>query len=336
MKICIASVRDTGANGYLLAHAINKIHPEHQAINMRGQKSYINYPAIVDMGDYSINKCRKMIYKADVVVFLSAIKPLFDGLRLKKRFLKDKKVLVWETGTIWRYNRQQFMEQADHLIEDYQIILSGADQFLDGEDEEHTPCPKHAKFLPICRSFSELSRRFSICKQDKQALETFAIPKKMVSFAHAPTSELKKGSDTFYRVITRAMQLLPQLAFTMIRRQTWVATLKILSACDVLLDQDPPWPIAYGGISVEAACFKLPVITRIDGDCKLWLEKETRMKSPFITWGDDDDLLERVFMLTKQPELRREFGLRAYRWCKKLHDERPVVDKFMNILEEMN
>jgi len=336
MKICIASVRDTGGTGYMLAHAINKITPEHQAINMRGQKSYINYPSIVDMGDYSVASCRKMIYKADVVVFLSAVEPLFQGLHMRKRYFKNKKVLLYETGSIWRYNRRQFMEQADKLIGNYQVVLGGSDQFLPGEDENKTVAPKTAKFLPICRSFSELARRFSICKQDKQALETFAIPKKMINFAHAPTSELKKGSATFYRVITRAMQLLPNLALTMIRRQTWVATMKILSSCDVLLDQDPPWPIAYGGISVEASCFKIPVVTRIDSDCKLWLEKETGLKSPFITWGDDDDLLERVFQLTEKPEVRREFGNRVYRWCKSLHDERPVVERFMRIVEEMN
>jgi len=336
LKILIASIRDTGGTGYMLAHAINKVTPEHHAINMRGQKSYINYPTIVDMGDYSVATCRKMIYKADVLVFLSAVQPLFQGLQLRKRYLKGKKILLYETGTIWRYARRAFMEEADKLIGNYQVVLGGSDQFLPGEDEEKTPCPSNAKYLPICRSFSELRRRFSICRQDQAALEAFAIPKKMVSFAHAPTSEVKKGSNTFYRVVTQAMQLLPQLAFTMIRRQTWVATLKILSACDVLLDQDPPWPMAYGGLTVEASVFKLPVVTRMNPDCQEWLLKKTGLKTPFITWGDDEDLLQRLVYLTEHPEVRAEYGRKAYQFCKELHDERVVVERFFKILEEMN
>ena len=122
----------------------------------------------------------------------------------------------------------------------------------------------------------------------------------------------------------------------MIRRQTWVATLRLLAACDVLLDQDPPFPMSYGGLSVEAACFKVPVVTRVYPECRVWLERFTGMKSPFITWGSDEDLLERVYQLTEHPEIRQDFGNRMYRWCKRIHDERSVVERFFKIVEEMD
>lgn len=320
----------------MLAHAINKITAEHQAISMRAQKSYINYPTSVDMGDYSVATCRKMIYKADVVVFLSAIKPLYQGLRLRKRQMKDKKILIYETGSIWRFNRKEFLEEADTLVGNYQIVLGGAGQFLPAVDEEKTPVPLDAKYLPICRSFSEITRRFGICEQDQKALETYMVPKKMVSFAHAPTSELKKGSNTFYRVVTRAMQLLPQLAFTTIRRQTWYYTLRTLASCDVLLDQDPPWPTGYGALAVEAACFKLPIVTRLSYEAIEHLKELTGLKSPFITWVDDEDLLGRLVHLAEHSETRRMLGLEAYKFCKAIHDEKPVVERFFKIIEEMN
>ena len=83
MKISILAVRDTGGTGYTLAHAINKITPEHHAINTRSMNTFIAYPTIVDMADYSRSKICEMVYGSDVVVFLGALKPFFEFFNLK-------------------------------------------------------------------------------------------------------------------------------------------------------------------------------------------------------------------------------------------------------------
>lgn len=335
MKILVLSVRDTGGAGYCLAHAINKITPENQAINLMAQDSYINYPAFVDMGNYTVKLCRDMVYGADAIVFLGYMKPFFEGLALSKRRLKDKKKLLMCMGSEWRFGRKQLMEQADELLGKYQILLGGSGMFLP-YPEDQPPVPDDVKFLPPVRSFSEIGRRFKLCNQDEVALESFGVQKKKVVFCHAPTSDMKKGSETFYRVITRVHQILPQTSFLTIRQQPWFTCLKSIARSDVLFDQDPPFPVGYGGITIEAAIFRLPVVTKIDPRCVAWLKRETGMASPFVTFDGEEDLQEKVLQLAVNAKLRRLLGDMTYKFCKKIHDEKPVVERFMKILDGMN
>lgn len=333
MKILVASVRDTGGTGYNLAHAINKC-TRHQCVNLRAMHSYINYPSIADMGDYSVKICREMVYNADVIVFLGYMKPFFEGLKLRKSKLQNKKKLLYETGSIWRFQRKQLVKEADKLLEQYKIMLGGSGMFL--EYPEGEPIPEDCEFLPPTRSFSEIGRRHGLCNQDTRALESFGVDKQKVVFAHAPTSDMKKGTGTFYRAVTRAMQILPEMSFLTIRNQPWFSCLQSISRSDVLLDQDPPFPVGYGAISIEAAIFHVPVITNIDPRCALWIKQKTGLTTPFVRFSDEDDLMKRIYTLVRDHKLRRKLGQLNYSYCKKLHDEKPVVERFMKIVEEMN
>lgn len=335
MKILILSVRDTGGTAYTLAHAINKIKPEHQCVNVRGSNNYINYPTIADMSDYSRTKVREMVYKADVLVFLGAMRPFFEALKLAKGKLKDKKKILYETGSEWRWGREQLIKQADDLLSNYKIMLGGSDMFLP-YPEGTPPVSDDVEFLPITRSFSEIRHRYGLCNQDEAALGSFDVPKKTVYFAHAPTSEQMKGSHIFYKVATRAMQMDKNIRFTTIRQQPWASCLYMLAHSQVLYDQAPPFPTAYGAISVEASIFKLPVFSQVDPRAREWLKKKTGLDTPFIVFTDEEDLLKKTYSLATQPELRKVFGNACYKYCKALHDERPVVERFFKIVEGMN
>ena len=336
MKILIAGIRDVGGNAYNLAHAINKL-TDHQAINLRAQSTYINFPCIADMGNYSMQQCRKMFYEADVIVFQSTLKPFFEGLGINKRKLKDKKNLLWCMGTEWRYGRKYLMQHTDFFLgNNHQILLGGSAMFFPGEDEEKTPCPPDAKWLPPVKSFSEISRRYNLCNQDQTALKSFATPKKKVVFCHAPTSEQKKGSPMFYRAVTQAMHALPDMSFLTIANRPWRSCLSLIAGSDVLLDQAPPFPVGYGAISIEASIFKLPVVTQIAPECIRWLKEQTGLDSPFVTFTDEEDLLAKIYRIAVDPKLRRILGTLNYKFCKAIHDEKPVVDRFLKILEEMD
>lgn len=336
LKILIAGIRDVGGNGYNLAHAINK-YTDHSAINLRGQSTYINFPCMADMGNYTIKLCRKMITESDVIVFQSTLKPFFEGLGLTKRKLKNKKKLLWCMGTEWRYGRNYLMQHADFFLgKNYRIMLGGSGMFLPGEDPEKTPCPPDAKWLPPVKPFSEIRRRYGLCNQDETALEHFAVPKKKVVFCHAPTSEAKKGSPIFYRAVTEAMHALPDLSFLTIANRPWRTCLSLIAGADVMLDQAPPFPVGYGAISVEASIFKLPVVTKINPQCITWLKQQTGMDSPFVTFTDEEDLLAKIYRLAVDAKLRRILGNMTYKFCKAIHDEKPVVERFMKILEEMD
>lgn len=340
MKIVIASVRDTGGTGWNLAHAINRVTPENRAIDLTAQKSYINYPTMADMANYDLSTVRQMICNADVVVMLGAFKPLFEGLKLKTAKMKDQKKLLLFMGSEWRYGKKELMKQAKQLIKShYDIAIGGPGMYASGKGEDGLtidPTPDFVKYLPFTRGFSEIRSKYSMCGQDHRAVEAFGIPRKRVVFMHAPTSELRKGSETFYRAVTKAMQMVPTMTFSSVRGQPWVSCLKALASADVLLDQDPPFPEAYGAISVEASIFKMPVVTRIDPDAATKLKELTGWDHPFIQWKDDDDLLEKIYKLGTDPKLRRYLGQKAYDFAKAIHDEKPVVDRFMKIVDEID
>jgi len=334
LKIVIAGVRDTGGSAWTLAHAINRVAPEHYAIDMSAQRSYINYPQTADMTKYSKSTVRKILYQADCIVFLSAFMPLMKGFRLSRKKLKDVKKLMWYTGSEWRYDRARLMEQIEDKIRyNYDIAVATPGMMLPGEDDDNTPCPSWVKFLPWTRSFEELHQLYGICNQDQNALRQFTIPKERVIFIHAPTSEANKGSQTFYRAMTQCMQLVPTLTFSSVRGQPWANCLRAIAASNLLFDQDPPFPEAYGAITVEASIFKLPVISRMAPECIAWYRDKMDLQCPIIQWRNDAELVERMYHLATNKEIRDTFGERTYQFCKALHDEQPVVERFLSIVE---
>lgn len=344
MNIAILAVRDTGGTAYTLAHAINNVYPEHHAISIRGVPNFINYPTFVETTDHSRSTLRDMAYKADVIVFLGAMAPLFDFMHLQKSKLRDKKKVLLCMGSEWRYGRNELRKQADDLLKDYKIVLGGADMFLPltiehPETHKITDFPetddKEVEYLPVVRSMDEIERVYSLCNQDTAALQTFSVPHNKVMFTHAPTSEVNKGSPTFYRAVTRAQQAVRNLVFKTVKMQTWATTLSILSNTDVLLDQAPPFPTAYGALSVEAGIFKVPSFSRMAPEAQQWIKRKTGLDTPYISFGDEEDLFEKVTRMASDMKLRKMFGKMNYDYCKALHDERPVVDRFLKIVEAM-
>ncbi len=300
---------------------------------------------IVDMADYSRSKVRDMVYNSNVVVFLGAMQPFYDALKLQKGKIQDKKKILLCMGSEWRLGRDGLLKEADKLLGEYKVVLGGADLFMpidcvhpETKEVKHFDAvdEKEVGYLPVVRSFDEIQEKFGLNKTDEVALEQFAVPRKRVVFTHAPTSETNKGSHLFYRAVTHAQQACKDLVFTTVRQQTWIATLGILARSDVLLDQAPPFPTAYGALSVEAAIFHLPSFSQVAPECREFIQRYTGLKTPYIIFSDEDDLLKKVLTIATDENLRREFGQMNYEYCKQLHDEKPVVDRFFNIVEAMN
>jgi len=344
VKIIILAVRDTGGTGYTLAHAINKVTPDHHAVNVRAVNTFIAYPTMVDMRDYNKSRIRRMVYNADVVVFLGAMQPFFESLRLRKNKLRDKQKLLLCMGSEWRLGRDQLIQQADRLLEHYQIVLGGADMFLPMEFKQPDGSVKHfdavdedaVAYLPVVRSFDEITEKYGLCKTDTAAVETFGVPRRKVVFTHAPTSETNKGSHIFYRAVTRAQQSCLNLIFQTIRQQPWATTLSLLAGSDAYLDQAPPFPTAYGALSVEAAIFHLPSFSQVAPECRAFIERHTGLKTPYIVFSDDEDLYNKIKVIATDDALRRHYGELNYHYCRQLHDEKPVVDRFLRIVEAMD
>ena len=101
-------------------------------------------------------------------------------------------------------------------------------------------------------------------------------------------------------------------------------------------DQDPPFITSYGTLSVENAIFHTPVVTKLTKQVTDIMQRETGFKNPFITFTDEDDLLAKAYYLAENVKVRRMFGNMMYRYCKAVHDEKPVVKKFFEIVDAMD
>lgn len=344
MKIVVLAVRDTGGTAYTLAHAINRVTPENQAVNIVSTDTFVKYPMMVDMANYSRSNLKEMLYRSDVIVFLGAIYPFFEALKLSRKALTDKKKILLCMGSEWRLGRDQLVKQADKWLGNYKIALGGADMFLPLEFRHpetreikrfEAADEREIAYLPVVRSFDDIEQ-FGISKPDSVALESFSTKRKRVAFVHGPTSEANKGSRIFYRAATRAEQACPNMTFTTVKQQPWIATLGILSKSDVLYDQAPPFPTAYGALSVEAGIFHLPSFSQVAPECRAFIKRQTGLDTPHIVFSDEEDLFKKTVALASDERLRREFGEANYRYCRQLHDEKPVVDRFMKIVDEID
>ena len=297
-------------------------------MNLRTGDNIFRYPTMAEMRHYGPEHCRQMIKNSDVIVFHSAVRPFIDALNLTDEMLKDKKAVVYFHGSELRGLGRVLLDQADTLLNKAQIVVSTPDLFYHAPD---------AKWLPVCRSFSEITRRYGICNQDEAAKQSFGVPKQNVVFTHAPSSEFKKGSTTFYRVITKLIKELPYVNYLTIQNQPWRTCLHLMSQVDVHLGQDPPFtPGPYGQIDVEASIYKIPTITKLASYTIQKIKELTGRNNPFIIFQDEEDLYMKTYRLATEPKLRQMFGKLAYKYCKAVHDEKPVVDRFLQIIEEMD
>lgn len=345
MKILFLCVRDTGGTAYTLSHAVNRVTPENQAVNVVSMNTFIRYPVMVDMADYNRSKIREMVNRSDVVVFLDAVKPLCEALRLTKKVLKDKKKILLQMGSLWRLARDDVVKEADRYLgrDSYRIALGDPALFLPLDvqnpntgEEKHFDASDDTMidWLPPVRGFDEIEQMFGISKPDQAAVEEFGVPRKRVIFVHAPTSETNKGSQIFYKAATEALQACPNMVFTTVKQLPWATTLSTIAKCDVLYDQAPPFRTTYGALSVEAAIFRLPSFSQVDPECRDFFLKHTGMKPPHIAFADPEDLLSKTIMIASDEKLRRSFGNANYDFCRQVHDEKPVVTRLLNIIDK--
>lgn len=323
MKILNLCFQDMAGAAYTLSHAVNKL-TRHNSINLISTQSFAEYPVFAQMQDYSPQACRKLTEKADVIIFHSAARAYYQGLALSQKALKDKKKFLYLHGSDARLYGKELIAQADEYMENYTVLVSTPDLLLG--------CPKAAKWLPVTRSFTEISKQVKLSRRDRRALRSFKQPKSKVNFAHAPSSEIKKGSKTFYTAMTRIMRELPDVSFTTIRNQPWLNCLRLLSEADVYLDQDPPFVGSYGIASVEASIFYAASICKMQQPVIEIIKKETGLQSPFITFENIEKLVAELYLLAQDKSLRRNFGKLSHDFCMKIHDEKPVVERFMRLI----
>lgn len=325
MKILNLSFGDAAGSGYTLSHALNKV-PGIQSVNLRSSNNYIDYPTIAEMRYYRETECRKMVEAADVIVFHTAVFPFLTGLKLEKDRLSKQKKLLYFHGSDARNYGNQIIAQANELFgsEGYKILVSTPDLLK---------LVPQATWMPVARGFKEIHSKYGLNNQDTRALRAFGGAQQKLVFAHAPTSQERKGSELFFRIITELIQHYKSAEFLPIQNMTWDAAMRAIARADIFYDQHILG--AYGLAAVEASIFKETIFVRLNADVIECMEKESGLKNPFIQWANDDELRERSVTLCEKPSLIRHFGEKTHEYCLKMHDDLSVTRRFLKTVEAM-
>lgn len=312
-------------SGYTLSHALNKV-PGIRAINLRSSNNYIDYPSIAEMRFYKEDQCRKMIEQADVIIFHTAINPYLSAFHLTKEHMAKKKKLLYFHGSDCRHYGTQIVAQAD------EIFGKGAYEVLVSTPDLLSIVPQ-AVWMPVARSFSEMHKQYALCNQDTRALKAFGGDVDKLVLAHAPTNPEIKGSELFFKVITELITAYKNAEFLPIQNMSHDQAMRAIAKADLFFDQHKLG--AYGLAAVEASIFNEAIFVRLDAPVIEVMERESGLKNPFIQWVDDDQLRERAATLCEHPKLIGKFGKLTSEYCRKMHDELPVAQRFLKVVEAM-
>lgn len=89
---------------------------------------------------------------------------------------------------------------------------------------------------------------------------------------------------------------------------------------------------SYGLTCVEAGIFKIPAFTWLTEESYQLYAKLAGSPPPLITWHSLKDLFNKLQGLYNDPKMRLELGLQLHDWMRPLHDEKAVVERYMQIV----
>jgi hypothetical protein len=322
LKVLNLCISDSGAGAYSLSHALNK-RSDVESISLRTSNSWVNYPAMAEARVYGKEGCKKLVEAADVVIFHSAVRPFFDAFNLDKEILKAKRKFLYFHGSDCRNNGLAIMEDAREVMGAYEILLSTPDLL------DRVP---NGFWLPVARDFDAIHANYAATPKDRAALENWGAFKKKTVLAHAPTNVELKGSPVFYKIITEVIDTIENVDFLSIKDVPWDTCLRMLTQVNVLYDQFILG--GYGMISVEASVFGAACFCNLAPRVCDVMEKESGLPQPFIQWNNEDELRTQSFMLAQEPDLQHKFGAMTTQYCRKMHDDVNVAERFMRILEK--
>lgn len=212
---------DTGAFGYRMATAFNKLRPDWEYRAVRGAPSYLQFPAHTEWDWPSILKYWNT---ADVV-------HVHDHL---PKVGRRRPTVVTFHGTGFREDPAGHLRlaQAANAVP----LVSTLDLWLLAPDD--------VEWAPQI--------------DDVEQLASYRIPQEgPLRIGHAPTNRLLKSTDLFLAACDRLKADGLDVEVVLIEGKPWAECLPIKGTCDIFFDQTA---YGYGGNAIEAWAMGIPVI----------------------------------------------------------------------------
>lgn len=322
MKVLHVGIHDTCGSAYMLCRAINRL-TKHKAVNIRFVNDYMRWPAFIEGSRYSKQDIKKIIYKADVVHFHIHVKPFFSSLGLDPRKFANKKTFVYYHGSMLRWYGDELTKPARELLPDHVITVSTPDLLA------YIPKDEEVAWFPVVRPFNFIQSKFGFTAKDVAAARSFGKPRITV-FGHPVSNVDKKGSKVFFKALTDLTREKPEVRSDVVMNTPWVACIRKISQMDIVLGCAQP-PV-YGLVCVEAAIFKKPAVSFLSPETAALYKQLSGEVPPVITWKDEKDLYGILHVLAENPEIRVKHGEALYKYLRPLHDERPIVNYYLDLI----
>ena len=144
---------------------------------------------------------------------------------------------------------------------------------------------------------------------------------------HAPSSYEGKGTKFIVKAIDELKEKY-DFDFILIQNMKHEDAMKIYEKADIVIDQIICG--SYGTFAVEAMAMGKSVICWISDFMKERYPKEL----PIIR-ANPDDIKEKIELLIKDYELRKELGIRGRQYAEKYHDVSEVVKNFIDVYKNI-
>lgn len=224
--------------------------------------------------------------------------------------------VIWHRGSIYRNNYERINAQ-DRSSSGLIRLASTLDLLQYGKPD--------LQWFPVPTPVSEYTR-FRTRK---------ARSSRKVRFFHSPTVRGMKGTKLFIDCIEDLKHESPDyddLELVVVERSSHEDCMRIRGTCDVALDQVNN--LCYGNSGLEACCMKMPVVANVHPTVYDEL-KERGIEPWFVDPGFNDRsrLKECIKELYSDASLRKEVGMKGYRYVKEWHDLPVSGRRFLSLSE---
>lgn len=277
----------------------------------------------------------KMIAWADVIHWIA--EPNMFGQGLSARFLRwiDKPGVVQWMGSDIRvpemdfdvnpYYRAAFREGYEYKTESLQNSLShqrffadlgyatlefvGMERYIDTE-----------LFPKIFRTWQHVVL--------SDHVPNYPDPAKLRPLVvHSPSAPVAKGTQYVLRAVEELTGKY-SFDFTLIEQTPRMQALRIMSDCDIYVDQLIMG--AHGYAAVEAMAFGKPVVSYINPD----IGKDYPEDLPIVN-ANPDNITAQLDVLIRDAQLRHEIGRRSRAYAEKYHDDEKITAELLSVYEEV-
>ena len=144
---------------------------------------------------------------------------------------------------------------------------------------------------------------------------------------HAPSSIDGKGTKFIMKAIEELKEKY-DFDFILIQNMRHEDAMKIYEKSDIAIDQIICG--SYGTFAVEAMAMGKPVIS--------WISDFMKSKYPEelpVVRANPDNIKEKIEILLKDCDMRKELGMRGRKYAEKYHDVNDIVDGFTDVYRKM-